>query len=172
MNEQECRILLSKFSHEVRNPVTLINSFLQLLTREYPEITSYPFYKKIAENMVLLMNLLDEMSRFNNAPKLHREEIHLQAFLSELADSGNSVFFSQNIHIALNIPSDLPNIHADQTKLLQVFHNLIRNAAEAMPNGGTSVSGQPSTVRACRFMLRTTVRRFLQNTFRIFLSPS
>ena len=136
MNEQECRLLLSKFSHEVRNPVTLINSFLQLLVKEHPEISSYPFYEKINENMTLLTRLLDEMSRFNNAARLHREETDLCALLSGLADSGNSVLVPQNVHITVHANTDIPHLLLDQTKLLQVFYNLIRNAAEAMPDGG------------------------------------
>ena len=136
MNEQECRLLLSKFSHEVRNPVTLINSFLQLLVREHPEISSYPFYEKITENMTLLTRLLDEMSHFNNATRIHREDTDLQALLAELADSGNCTLFPQNIQIVLNADPAVPHISADRTKLLQVFYNLIRNAAEAMPEGG------------------------------------
>ena len=67
MTEDECRQMLSRFSHEVRNPVTLINSFLQLLVREHPEIATYSFYEKIIENMNLLTGLLDEMSRFKRA---------------------------------------------------------------------------------------------------------
>ena len=125
MNEQECRLLLSKFSHEVRNPVTLINSFLQLLVKEHPEISSYPFYEKINENMTLLTRLLDEMSRFNNAARLHREATDLCALLSGLADSGKSVSVPQNVHITVNANTDIPHLLLDQTKLLQVFYNLI-----------------------------------------------
>ena len=35
---EDYRFALSKVSHEVRNPVTLINSYLQLLEKDYPEL--------------------------------------------------------------------------------------------------------------------------------------
>jgi signal transduction histidine kinase len=45
----------------------------------------------------------------------------------------------QHLHITLeqNLPKDLPKVRADATQLSQAFLNLILNAAEAMPNGGT-----------------------------------
>ena len=64
MNAQNYRLLLSKFSHEIRNPVALISSFLQLLRREYPEIASSLYYRNIQENMGLLRQLLDDMVPF------------------------------------------------------------------------------------------------------------
>ena len=42
----------------------------------------------------------------------------------------------QNVHITVNANTGIPHLLLDQTKLLQVFYNLIRNAAEAMPDGG------------------------------------
>ena len=39
---EDYRFALSKVSHEVRNPVTLINSYLQLLEKDHPELKSFP----------------------------------------------------------------------------------------------------------------------------------
>ena len=136
MTEDECRQMLSRFSHEVRNPVTLINSFLQLLVREHPEIATYSFYEKIIENMNLLTGLLDEMSRFNNAARLQKEPTDLSAFLRDIADSGAVMLASYGTSVSCRCPEKLPEISLDQSKFLQALYNLIRNAAEAMPDGG------------------------------------
>ena len=136
MTENEYRLLISRFSHEVRNPVTLVNSFLQLLVREHPEIASYSFYKKIIENMNLLTGLLDEMSRFNNAARLRPEPADLSEFLRNIAESGDAVLKPSGISVTFQQEGELPPISLDPSKFQQVFYNLIRNAAEAMPEGG------------------------------------
>lgn len=136
MTEKECRQLLSRFSHEVRNPVTLINSFLQLLVREHPEIASYSFYGKITENMNLLTGLLDEMSRFNNACRLQKEKTDIVSFFRDIAESGAVMLKPSGISVSFQAEAGLPAVCLDQAKFRQVLYNLIRNAAEAMTDGG------------------------------------
>ena len=60
----ECYLMLSKVSHEIRNPVALINSFLQLLVNNHPELKEDSCYLKIEENMDYLKALLDELSTY------------------------------------------------------------------------------------------------------------
>lgn len=136
MNAQEYRMLLSKFSHEIRNPVALISSFLQLLLREYPEISSCVYYSRILDNMRLLRELLDDMSHFNNAGGLHKEPADLGHLLREAAASASAVLTSRGILLKQNLQEDLPLLQIDKNKMLQVFYNLFRNAEEAMPQGG------------------------------------
>ena len=136
MNAQNYRLLLSKFSHEIRNPVALISSFLQLLRREHPEIASSLYYRNIQENMGLLRQLLDDMSHFNNADRLHREPTDLCRLLREAASSAAAVLSERNISLRLDLPEALPVLSLDQNKIRQVFYNLFRNAEEAMPEGG------------------------------------
>ena len=49
--DNENYLLLSKVSHEIRNPVALINSFLQLLAVNHPELKDDNCFLKIEENM-------------------------------------------------------------------------------------------------------------------------
>lgn len=136
MNSQESHILLSRFSHEVRNPAALISSFFQLLARDFPQITASPYYRQIKENMKLLNRLLDEMSRYNNASRIHPEAVDLRMFLRELVRSAGEVLALKGISLELASGPELPRVFIDRTRMLQVFYNLLRNAEEAMPEGG------------------------------------
>lgn len=136
MNDYECRMLLSKFSHEVRNPLALINSFLQLLIRDYPKIASCTYYNKIVENMRLLRQLLDEMSHFNNAGRIHPEPADISRLIRDAASSAESILSARQIVLRLEFQEPLPQVRIDHGKMLQVFYNLFRNAEEAMPEGG------------------------------------
>src|SRR5699024_9510759 len=81
------QFLLSQISHEIRNPVTLINSFLQLFESHHPEIKEDDYWEKIMENMSFLRALLEEFSSFNNSAKLHLQEINLDSIFRETVES-------------------------------------------------------------------------------------
>lgn len=136
MNHQEYHILLSKFSHEVRNPAALITSFLQLLAREYPEITACSYYRQIQENLQLLRQLLDEISHYSNASRISPKPADFQEFLQEMAAAAKKLLAGSGIRLQLQICGALPPVSIDHSRMLQVFYNLLRNAREAMPEGG------------------------------------
>ena len=137
MKDEEYNYTLSKFSHEIRNPVTLINSFLQLMVQDHPEISTYNYYDKIEENMTILRSLLDELTDYNNASNLCEEEINLYLFLVKFTESAREILKRDKIDIELQKGSAIPRIKLDPVKMNQLFSNLIRNSAEAIyPNPG------------------------------------
>ena len=64
---EDYRFALSKVSHEVRNPVTLINSYLQLLEKDHPELKQNELWSDITEEMLNedIVRLNIEMLDFN-----------------------------------------------------------------------------------------------------------
>lgn len=137
MKDEEYNYTLSKFSHEIRNPVTLINSFLQLMVQDHPEISTYNYYDKIEENMTILRSLLDELTDYNHAANLCEEEINLYLFLVKFTESAREILKRDKIDIELQKGSAIPRIKLDPVKMNQLFSNLIRNSAEAIyPNPG------------------------------------
>lgn len=131
------QMILSLISHEVRNPVTLINSFLQLLESHHPELSQDYYWLKVMENMDFLKYLLEEFSEFNNSKTLRAQELDLAQIFCETIESAAPSMESQNITISLNVESDIPTLKADRIKLKQLILNLLRNAAEAISNQGT-----------------------------------
>lgn len=150
---EKYEVLLSTISHEIRNPVTLINSYLQLIADAHPEVGSYEYWDTVGEEMQHLKILLTDLSRFNNSIRihsvslnmntwLHAYTLHANAFLRSLFPAGNAM-----IPFTTEISDNLPVIFADPDKLQQVLDNLIRNAAEAIFDGSItafapSLSGQ------------------------------
>lgn len=138
---EKYELLLSTISHEIRNPVTLINSYLQLISSAHPEVASFEYWDTVGEEMQHLRTLLTDLSLFNNSMRLHPTSLalndwltgyamHAQAFLKGLSDANQ-----QTILFRSEFEPDLPTISADPDKLQQVLDNLIRNAAEAVFSG-------------------------------------
>ena len=134
--EKDHMLSLSKISHEIRNPVTLINGFLQLMASDHPEVHTWRYWDDIMENMAFLRELLTELSQYNNAGTLHRTEASPYQILSSVISSSIPSFEEKHISISLEKLAPVPTFMLDGTKLREVFFNLFRNAAEAMPEGG------------------------------------
>lgn len=134
--EKDHMLSLSKISHEIRNPVTLINGFLQLMASDHPEVHTWRYWNDIMENMAFLRELLTELSQYNNAGTLHRTEASPYQILSSVISSSTPSFEEKHIAISLEKLAPVPTFMLDGTKLREVFFNLFRNAAEAMPEGG------------------------------------
>lgn len=139
--EKEFQYTLSKFSHEIRNPLALINSELQLLVSAHPEIAAYDGWDDIMDNLEYVKELLTELSDYNNAGKLTLCPTDLCPYLHMILDSYQPTLDYLGITLEADIPSHLPTLPIDQIKMRQAFLNLLRNAQEAIshPHGRIQV---------------------------------
>lgn len=131
------QIILSKISHEIRNPVTLINSFLQLLETHHPELSHDYYMQKVMENMDFLKSLLEDFSVFNNSETLRTQTLNLAQLFRETIESVIPSMQSLNITVRSEIAPYIPAITGDKVKLKQLILNLLRNAQEAISSTGT-----------------------------------
>lgn len=135
--KNEHHLALSRISHEIRNPVTLINSSMQIIEAEHPEVATFAYWPEMKADMLFLRRLLDEFSGFNNSDRLQPEILDTYAFLSEIASGAKALSVNPDVHFLSHIDPKLPEITADATKLRQAVTNLLRNAFES---GASEVS--------------------------------
>ncbi|MDD3217628.1 MAG: HAMP domain-containing sensor histidine kinase [Lachnospiraceae bacterium] len=134
--EEQQHLALSRISHEIRNPVTLINSFLQLIETQHPQVRDFDYWADTMDNLEFLKNLLRELSDYNNSKALHKVSVNFYDFMMQLVKSLEPVMEPLHVHINLVKESALPDIDLDTTKFREAILNLIRNSQEAMPDGG------------------------------------
>lgn len=134
---QDFQFTLSKVSHEIRNPVTLINSFLQMMAQNHPEVEDFAYWDDIIENMEYLKNLLNELSTYNNAHRLEREPVDLPDFVNSVAESLRPTLH----YLGIKLTVECESIHApaaiDKMKMKQAILNIVRNAEESLTADGT-----------------------------------
>ena len=87
--------------------------------------------------MTLLKDLLASLSQYNRSQLLQCEPLHLDQMASSLIHSVKPDFEKKRIRLISDFQPDLPVINGDAIKFRQVFFNLLNNAADAMPDGGT-----------------------------------
>ncbi len=135
--ETSHRFAVSRISHEIRNPVTLIYSSLQIIEKEHPEVQTFSLWKETMADMEYLRHLLDELSSYNNGDALHKEPIPTYEWLEQIVSSFSEVInASGEISFSHYIETPLPSIWGDPIKLKQALLNLLRNAQEALSPGG------------------------------------
>ena len=127
---------ISKISHEVRNPVTLINTYLQLIMIKHPEVTGFDYWDHIMSNIDFLKDLLNEISDFNNSQILKKESINLYVLLQRMSEELSPLLDEHNIALEIRKESALPPLDVDITKFKQALLNLIRNSIEAFSSNG------------------------------------
>ena len=78
---------LSAISHELRNPLTLIHSTIQLLGSHHPEITRDPLWRQLNQDVDYMTQLLSELSALNQSQHIKKAEIRIRQFLTDIVTS-------------------------------------------------------------------------------------
>ncbi len=136
--KQEFQFTLSKVSHEIRNPVTLINSYLQFIEKAHPEVEEFEYWDDIMDQMDFLKKLLEDLSFYNNSAKLRREPVHISPFLAKLTDRLKPAYAYLGIRLIYEdcIRDADVVLSLDTVKIQQALLNLMRNACEAIEDAG------------------------------------
>jgi signal transduction histidine kinase len=127
--------LAAGVAHEIRNPLTSIKGFLQMMN-ESSAINSKYMGIVISElNRVEII-----ISEFLNLAKPHHENSfesqNIATILREVTDLLRTNSILENIEITLKVEEDLPLINCLENQLKQVFINVIQNAVEATGSNG------------------------------------
>ncbi len=129
--------LAAGLAHEVKNPLGGIKGAAQLLERELDpdsELLEYPRVMiRETERIDRIIRQLLELA----SPKGPRySPVNLHRVLGDIILLQREVASAREISIATGFDPSIPPIMADEAQLTQVFLNLIRNALEAMTEGG------------------------------------
>lgn len=134
------KMTISTISHEIRNPLTLVYSTLQLIEAQHPEVLTYKHWSGMKSDVEYMTELLEELSAYNNGERLNIASIETNTFLKTLSLSFASSIVDTNIIFTSKIQPALPAITGDTIKLRQVLLNLLTNAKDAVAQTASSPS--------------------------------
>jgi len=125
-----------KVVHEANTPLSIVKNYLKILERK-SSVENLEELRIINEEIDRVALMLGKLSDFSE-PKVQRtDRLDINALLSEVIRIlQESLLLSPNIDLHLNPEPLLPKATTDKNSLKQVFINLIKNAVEAMPEGG------------------------------------
>lgn len=123
-------------SHEIRNPLTSVKGFLQLLgEKDYPEERKREFIQIAVDELNRAEQVIGDYLTFARPALDRSEEIDVQKELNHVLNVLMPLANMNAVEITQSYGREIKVI-GDRQKFHQAFINIIKNGLEAMPNGG------------------------------------
>lgn len=129
--------MASLLAHEVKNPLSGIRGAAQLLDDSL-DAENRSLTGLICNEVDRICALVDRMGLFTDGVSLRRDAVNIHQVLDhvhQIARNG----FGRGIRMVTNFDPSLPPVRGDRDQLVQVFLNLVKNAAEAAPEKGGEI---------------------------------
>ena len=130
--------MAAMLAHEIKNPLSGIKGSAQILSKEVSE-DDLTLTDLIIDEVDRICNLVDRMEVFTDHRQIEREEINIHSVLEHVKKLAENGFGKHIKFLELYDPS-LPNTLGDHGALIQLFLNLLKNAAEALTENGGQIT--------------------------------
>ncbi|AOM81500.1 sensor histidine kinase [Salisediminibacterium beveridgei] len=125
-------------AHEIRNPMTTIRGFMQLLEKR-DDGENARYYQLIMNEIDQVNKVMEELMHIGNPARIEEEttsETSVSEQLKEIITLHEQDLEKRQIKVETFFNGTDDFLETNRNKLRQVFSNIIRNAIEAMPDGG------------------------------------
>lgn len=134
--------LAGGLAHEIKNPLSTININLQLLREDWAEPAT-PKETRLVKKIDLLLHevkrletILNDFLNYTRGHRQNPQAVKINALLRQVCELMGPEVEHAGCSLRLFEGEDLPTLEADPKSLTQAVINLIKNALEAMPDGG------------------------------------
>ena len=130
--------LTSQVAHELNNPLYGIMNTLELLKTEIaPDNKRRKILEMALSETIRLSDLLRKMLSFSKPDQEERQPVDINSVLDEILLLHEKQLRENDINIVNRFTEELGLVNASKNQLRQVFLNMVSNARDAMPDGGT-----------------------------------
>ncbi len=146
--------LAAMLAHEIKNPLSGIRGAAQLLEASITD-QDRALTRLICDETDRIVKLVDRMEAFSDERPIERESVNIHAVIDRVKRLGQAGF-ARHIRFVESYDPSLPPLFANRDQLIQVFLNLIKNAAEAI--GQDAIDGEIEVSTAFRHGVRLKTR--------------
>lgn len=125
--------MAASVAHEIRNPLTTIQGFIQYLEKDFREKSHYDL---IMSELKRINFIVSEFLILSKPHAVHFINQDLQKIMDETVSLFQASANMNNILIEKNYAQDNIFVQCDENQLKQVFMNVFKNSVEALPYGG------------------------------------
>ena len=131
-------LLAAEVAHEIRNPLTVMKLLYHSLDLRFPESDPRAKDARIIDAKIEHLNkIVEQILSFARTTEPKLAPVNLNELVDELGLLVRHKLANQNVRLIRVLQPNLSLIMGDAPQLEQAFLNLILNATEAMPEGGT-----------------------------------
>jgi signal transduction histidine kinase len=124
-------------AHEINTPLGIILGYAQLLQEDVPDGQVREDLRIVERQAKACRKIVADLLGFSRQHEASMGPMDLNASLSEVASLVRHTFGLGRVSLELDLAPDLPPVVGDREKLGQVWINLLNNARDAMPGGGS-----------------------------------
>jgi PAS domain S-box-containing protein len=129
--------LSAGLAHEIRNPLSAIKTFVQLLPRKLSNPAFFDkFQTTVPRELNRINDLIESLLELARPPKLEFRMISVSGCLSQVEDLYRDKLEAANITLEIREKDSVPELWADREHLVRALSNIVVNGFEAMPHGG------------------------------------
>jgi two-component system nitrogen regulation sensor histidine kinase GlnL len=124
-------------AHEIKNPLAGIRGAAQLIEESLPH-DERSLTQLICQEADRIRALIDRMESFGDTQSFARHSVNIHEVLDRVRRVAETSF-ARGATFTENFDPSLPSVLGDRDQLIQVFMNLVRNAADALPESGGEI---------------------------------
>ena len=128
--------MAAQLVHNIRNPITSIGGTARLLARKNDDPEQLKFLNMMTSEAAKIEETLQDLFSFVDPEVPTRDQTPLYPLIRKSLALFYNTLQKKNIDYQLNLPEPDPTLKVDQHQFRQILVHLIRNAVEAMPEGG------------------------------------
>ncbi|MGB8956264.1 MAG: PAS domain S-box protein, partial [Tumebacillaceae bacterium] len=126
--------LAAGVAHEIRNPLTALKGFVQLMTVD--QCYQPKYLEVMSSELCRIEMIVSELLMLAKPQAMILKRKQIVPILQDVMTLSGTQAILYNVQLQSDFADDLPDVDCDDNQLKQVFINFIKNAIEAMPKGG------------------------------------
>ncbi len=142
--------LAAGIAHEIRNPLTALKGFLQLMQSNSQQKQEY--FSIMSSELTRIELIVSELLVLAKPQTSVFQERNLHTLIKHVVTLIDTAAIIKNVQICVEVDENVPPIRCDENQLKQAFLNFLKNGIEAMHHGGTI------TIKVWREMDRVVLR--------------
>ncbi|MFP3722194.1 PAS domain S-box protein [Niallia circulans] len=128
--------LAAGIAHEIRNPMTALKGFIQLLEDGVASRENEMYFSVIKTELTRIESIINEFLLLAKPQAVQYVNRDIRQIMNDTIELLYAQAVLQNVQIIKMFTEDMPTIYCEPNQLKQVFINIIKNAIEALEDGG------------------------------------